>query len=66
MEIKEQLKMYQEQTCGNFHDLNTDMDEIKGHLLDIKKTLDQNGRRKDEARHKQKRSYKRHAKRQHK
>jgi len=39
-DIVSQMKQNQEQTCGNFSDLNDDMDDIKGRLSDIERKLD--------------------------
>lgn len=38
--IVSMVKQNQEQTCGNFSDLNDDMDDIKGRLSDIESKLD--------------------------
>lgn len=37
--IESLMKQYQEQTCDNFSDQNDDLDEIKGHLIQIEEML---------------------------
>lgn len=39
-DIVSTMKQNQKQTCGNFSDLNDDMDDIRGRLSDIESKLD--------------------------
>lgn len=40
-EIKSLMKEYQEQTRDNFSDVNDDIDDIRGHLVNIEQLLNQ-------------------------